>query len=173
MNLYIQIENGKPINHPSFEDNLLDAFGLIPENFIKFNRIQQPVDLLPSPFYKAELTYILSPDGTTCQDNWIAVEMSTEEKNAIIDMEQNNPPYPNAVFNITDLAWAPPEKPTDDQKYQFNYKTGIWTVLPEIPSGMKKCYYDFEKNEWQSTEELLASMANTSNVIISVANPNP
>jgi len=67
MNLYIQVENGKPINHPAFEDNLIQAFGSIPANWKPFKRIPQP-----SP--NAVCTYTLSLDGKTWQDTWTITE---------------------------------------------------------------------------------------------------
>ena len=48
MNLYIQLENGQPINHPIMEDNLVQAFPNIdlnnlPSNFARFERIPAPM----------------------------------------------------------------------------------------------------------------------------------
>lgn len=43
MNLYIEIENGQPKNHPALEENLLQAFGSVPDNWISFIRVEQPV----------------------------------------------------------------------------------------------------------------------------------
>ena len=43
MNLYIETENGAPKNHPAFEDNLLEAFGAIPEHWEPFVRVPRPV----------------------------------------------------------------------------------------------------------------------------------
>ena len=42
MNLYIETENGQPKNHPAFEDNLIQAFGDIPEHWVPFERIERP-----------------------------------------------------------------------------------------------------------------------------------
>jgi hypothetical protein len=44
VNLYIQLENGKPINHPIMEDNLKQAFpemdlNNLPETFARFERV--------------------------------------------------------------------------------------------------------------------------------------
>ena len=43
MKLYIQVENGQPINHPAFADNLTQAFGQIPNTWEPFYRIERPV----------------------------------------------------------------------------------------------------------------------------------
>ena len=42
MNLYIETNNGQTINHPAFEDNLIQAFGSIPEHFEPFVRVERP-----------------------------------------------------------------------------------------------------------------------------------
>ena len=45
MNLYIQIENGLPINHPAFEDNLIQAFGKVPDHWEEFVRVEKPLNI--------------------------------------------------------------------------------------------------------------------------------
>lgn len=42
MNLFIQVEDGQPINHPAFEDNLIQAFGAVPDHWEPFVRIERP-----------------------------------------------------------------------------------------------------------------------------------
>ena len=42
MNLYIETENGQPKNHPAFEENLIQAFGEVPFNWIPFTRVEKP-----------------------------------------------------------------------------------------------------------------------------------
>ncbi|NBU72775.1 MAG: hypothetical protein EBS53_15255 [Bacteroidetes bacterium] len=42
MNLYIEIIDGQTINHPAFEDNLLNAFGSIPAHWEPFVRVERP-----------------------------------------------------------------------------------------------------------------------------------
>lgn len=128
MALYIKIENGKPINHPAFDDNLIAAYGYIPSEWSPFNRIGCPDGLITSPFQKVECTYTLSSDGITWQDNWLAIEMSDEEKMNLISQTQSNPPFPNAVLNTTTLQWKPPSKPTDGNNYTFNFTDGIWEI---------------------------------------------
>ena len=82
MNLYIQIENGQPINHPAIEENLIHAFGSIPEGWNPFIRIQQEdANLTVGMYQKAIDSYGLSSDGITWQDVWTVVDMTEEEKN--------------------------------------------------------------------------------------------
>lgn len=43
MKLYIETENNQIKNHPAFENNLIQAFGEIPKNWVPFERVEQPV----------------------------------------------------------------------------------------------------------------------------------
>ena len=46
MNLYIETENGATKNHPAFEENLIQAFGSIPEHWEAFIRVEKPIPSL-------------------------------------------------------------------------------------------------------------------------------
>jgi hypothetical protein len=83
MNLYIQIENGQPVNHPAIEENLIQVHGSIPENYAPFNRIQlHDANLELGVYQNAAHSYSLSSDGVAWQDTWTAVDMTQEEKDA-------------------------------------------------------------------------------------------
>lgn len=43
MSLYIKVENGQAVDHPVYWDNLLQAFGNVPENYHPFIRTHQPI----------------------------------------------------------------------------------------------------------------------------------
>ena len=80
-NLYIQIENGLPVNHPAYETNLLEAFGEIPVNWESFQRVSQPAPTLffvlesPEPSYQ-------KIDGVW-KDVWAFRPMTDSEKEAM------------------------------------------------------------------------------------------
>jgi hypothetical protein len=87
MNLYIQIREGQPYQHPILEDNLVQAFpGIdlnnLPPNLARFVRIPQPgPDVLPvGNFEVAVCTYELLDDGKTYHDKWSVREMTSDEK---------------------------------------------------------------------------------------------
>ena len=42
MNLYIETDNGATKNHPALEDNLMQAFGSIPDHWEPFVRVARP-----------------------------------------------------------------------------------------------------------------------------------
>jgi len=43
MKLFIQIKSGQPVNHPAFEDNLIQAFGAVPDHWEQFIRVERPI----------------------------------------------------------------------------------------------------------------------------------
>jgi hypothetical protein len=80
MNLYIETQDGQPVNHPAFEDNLMQAFGGIPSHWEPFNRTERPV---PNVYE------VLESDAPTYQkvngvwtDVWALRNMTAEEKTA-------------------------------------------------------------------------------------------
>ena len=134
MALFLQIQNGQPVNHPVYDFNLIQAYGTIPQGWAMFNRVQQPEGLITSPFQTAQCTYSLSSDGVTWEDVWTAVTMSAEEQAALIAKTEANPPGPNVTLNTTTLQWIPnTSKPTDGQKYYWDWVTGAWVVIPSTP----------------------------------------
>jgi hypothetical protein len=86
MNLYIQVENNQPINHPAFEDNLIQVFGSIPSNWEPFIRVEQPVleeyEVLVSNEPKYEKI------DNIWMDVWYVRDMTSEEK--LIKMDDSN-----------------------------------------------------------------------------------
>jgi len=81
MELFIQIRNGQPFEHPIFGDNFRQAFPEVdvdnlPPEFAKFERIEQNVT--PATFEVAESTYT-RVDGIV-KDVWTIRPMTTEEE---------------------------------------------------------------------------------------------
>ena len=81
MNLYIETDsNANPINHPAFEDNLLQAFGAIPAHWEPFNRVERPTLSIYQVLDSQESTY-QKIDGVWT-DVWSLRDMTSEEKSA-------------------------------------------------------------------------------------------
>jgi hypothetical protein len=130
MALFIQIENGQPVNHPVYDFNLIQAYGQIPQSWAMFNRIEQPTDLITNVFQQAVNTYGLSFDGVTWEDKWAVVEMTDAEKTALIAERQANPPGPNVTLDTSTLEWKPNStKPDDGNKYYWDWSTGTWVIF--------------------------------------------
>ena len=84
MNLFIQIENDQPINHPAFENNLIEAFGNVPDDWAKFIRVKRPLPGLYEVLESDQPIY-QKIDGIWT-DVWLIRPM-TEEEIATIDIE--------------------------------------------------------------------------------------
>jgi hypothetical protein len=80
MNLYIETENGQVKNHPAFEDNLLQAFGAIPDHWEPFVRVERPTPSVYQVVEDKEPVYA-KVDGVWT-DVWSVREMTAEEKSA-------------------------------------------------------------------------------------------
>jgi hypothetical protein len=62
--------------------------------------------------------------------------MTDAEKSALIAERQANPPGPNVTLDTTTLQWTPnTPKPTDGQKYYWDWAKGEWVVVPAQPSA--------------------------------------
>jgi len=80
MNLYIETENGVTKNHPAFEDNLIQAFGVIPARWEPFTRVDRPTPNVYQTMDSDEPVYTKVNGVWT--DVWSVREMTTEEKTA-------------------------------------------------------------------------------------------
>jgi len=80
MTLYIQTQEGQPINHPALEDNLLQVFGAVPENWEPFVRVEKPIPTMYQVLEAEEPVYT-KVDGVWT-DVWPLRNMIAEEKTA-------------------------------------------------------------------------------------------
>lgn len=122
---YIQVENDQPVNHPMLEKNVLEFYGVIPENFKPFERVLFKDSSLSCELFQKPINIYVSDDGQTWRDQWAVVDMTEEEKQAKINDVQSRPPGPNVILNVDTLKWEPTtEKPKG--AYYWNNATGEW-----------------------------------------------
>jgi hypothetical protein len=154
MKLYIQIENGAPINHPAFEENLLGAFSEIPSNWEPFVRVEKPEVYLKKvasdePEYK-------KVDGVWT-DVWTLVNFSLEEKAAAESYRKARwENLPNAfnftawVFNEATGEFEPPiPRPTNTNvNYRWCGVDNNWKEAPTKPDDGKTYKFDFVAWQW-------------------------
>jgi hypothetical protein len=159
MNLYIETENGQAKNHPAFEDNLIAAFGAIPEHWEPFVRINKPIPSVYQVLDGDEPTYAKVNGVWT--DVWPLRDMTAEEKTAkqqeVIDAFNNReyasnwsawtfdeaackmqPPIsrPEYVEGL-DIRWCGadnnwkevPARPVDDYQYKFDFLAWQWVQV--------------------------------------------
>jgi hypothetical protein len=135
MKLYIEIENGLPINHPAFEDNLLQAFGEIPAHWEAFVRVERPILAVYQALNTQEPEYLLV-DGVWT-DVWSIRDMTTDE----IDSKQqkvkdswaslpNRENFTAWVFDEVTCSYIPPvSRPDDGKLYRWDGTVNNWVEV--------------------------------------------
>jgi hypothetical protein len=128
MNLYIEVENNLPKNHPAFENNLIEAFGNIPDNWVLFNRIDIPL-VGVYEIYEG-VTYELINGAYT--DVHHVRSMTTKEieakKSATVTAWENR--YPSWVFDESLCLFEPPVAyPQDGKIYRWDESVTNWTEV--------------------------------------------
>ena len=139
MNLYIQTENEQPINHPAFEDNLIQAFGSVPSNWEAFVRVEKPIPTIYQVLDNQEPIYQKINDVWT--DVWGLRNMTADEKaakqQAAKDLWKQRPNFANFsawTFDDATCTYIPPiPRPTDNKIYRWDGATNAWVeFVPPI-----------------------------------------
>ena len=161
MNLYIQIKDGVPVNHPVFMDNLIQAFGKIPNDWEQFIRMQQPnigaYQVLENeqPTYEKQFGYWM--------DIWAVRDMTPEEKfakqQAVRDTFNSREQAENWSAWTLDEATCKMVPPTPRPEIdQAKIDAGILTVWCGAENGWKDTpprpegLYKFDFFAWQWVE---------------------
>jgi len=153
MNLYIETENGWVKNHPAFEDNLLEVFGVIPEHWEPFVRVESPkLDayqelVSPDPAY-------LKINGVWT-DVWSIRDMTAEEKAAkqqeAKDIWASLPDRDNFtawVFDEATCFYQPPVPRPIGREVFWQGTTNSWVDVPKYPIDGKIYKLDFASATW-------------------------
>jgi hypothetical protein len=155
MNLYIEIENGLPKNHPAYEENLLQAFPAIPLTWEKFVRVERPI--FTNVGYKVVIddnpTYE-KVDGVWT-DVWALRDMTAEEKVAKQQKVKNiwaalpqRDNFSAWIFNEETIKYEPPiPRPTDREVIWSGANNG-WVDRPIKPDDGKEYTIDFYTSTW-------------------------
>jgi len=158
MKLYIQIENGQTVNHPAFEDNLMQAFGEIPAHWEEFMRVERPIATVYQILESDEPTY--EKVNGVWTDVWALRDMTDAEKaakqQAVRDAFSTReyasnwsawtldettctmvPPIPRpAPVAGVDVRWCGadnnwkvvPAQPVDGGQYKFDFLAWNWVA---------------------------------------------
>ena len=127
MKLYIEIENGQPKNHPAFEENLLQAFGKIPDRWVPFERIERPQLGVYDVFDQEEPVYQVV-DGIY-KDVWLVRPMTVEEKTTKQQKVKDgwDDYYPSWIFNEDKCGFeSPVAYPQNGKRYFWNESVINW-----------------------------------------------
>jgi len=157
MNLYIQIKDGQPFQHPAFEDNLIQAFGEIPFDWEPFERLIRPI-LNPYQFIDEDQTTYVKVNNIWT-DSIIINELSNAEKierqNLIKSHWLNNPNFASWIFNEDTCDFEPPvPRPTeltpDGQMYRWQGSSNNWVLASKIPpDNINKYKWNFITWTWE------------------------
>jgi hypothetical protein len=153
MNLCIQIENDQPVNHPAFEDNLIAAFGGVPDHWKPFVRVERPT-LGVYEVLESEQPAYQKVDGVWT-DVWSVRPMTDEERAAKQQAVRDAwALLPNA-FNFTawvldeaTLRMVPPiPRPVEEGKiFRWSGADNNWKEAPAKPEG--QYIFDFVQWTW-------------------------
>ena len=139
MELYIQIRNGQPFEHPILGDNFRQAFPNIdvnnlPPEFAKFERVEHPVLGVYQAMVQDEPTYALI--GSVYKDVWHVRELTAEEIAAKQQTAKD--------------AWA--ALPNKDNFTAWAFDAATLTYVPPIPRPEGKVAWDGASNTWRERQ---------------------
>ena len=163
MNTYIEIKNGQPKNHPAFEDNLILAFGSVPECWEPVVVVEAPVLSEYQVFSDPQIVYE-KVNGVWV--NIFQVRDMTDDEKAVVNQakislykrtREESPQKENFtawVFNEETIKYEPPiPRPEPDQtKLDLGIKTfwcgaeNNWKDAPPRPEG--QYFFDFFAWQW-------------------------
>lgn len=156
MNLYIETENGQIKNHPAFADNLLQAFGRIPDHWEPFVRVERPTPGVYEVLDSQEPTYE-KVDGTWT-DVWAVRAMTAAEKAAkqqsVKDAwaaREQAANWSAWTFNEATCEYDPPIPRPDPVPGKIVFWCGAdnaWKDAPAYPQDGKAYKFDFFAWSW-------------------------
>ena len=152
MNLYIETENGVIKNHPALEENLIDAFGLVPAHWVPFIRVERPTPSVYQAMDSIEPVY--AQVAGVWADVWSLRDMTVAEKSAkqqaTKDVWAARPQAYNFttwIFDEATCAYQPPiPRPASAEGKDFRWR-GVdnnWREFPARPEGG----YKFDSVAW-------------------------
>ena len=154
MNLYIKTENGETKKHPAFEDNLIAAFGVVPENWEPFVRVERPV-LTVYQVLESDIPVYAKVDGVWT-DVWTVRDMTAEEKTAkqqtiitLFNSQEQAENWSAWTFDEATCDMVPPvprPAPVEGMSVMWCGADGNWKEAPARPEGKYK--FDFFAWAW-------------------------
>jgi len=156
MNLYIETENGVTKNHPAFEDNLIQAFGQVPEHWEPFVRVERPIPAIYQILDSNEATY--QKVNGVWTDVWVLRDMTAEEKSAkqqvvkdewaARDQAEN---WSAWTFDEATCTFVPPiprPAPVEGKTIFWSGAENNWKEAPPYPQDGKQYRFDFLAWTW-------------------------
>jgi len=153
-NLYIETENGATKNHPAFEDNLIQAFGVVPTHWEPFTRVERPTPAVYQILEFDEPVYA-KVDGVWT-DVWSLREMTAEEKTAkqqavitVFNQQEYASNWSAWTLDEATCTMVPPiprPEPVEGKIVFWSGADANWKEAPARPEGDYK--FDFIAWAW-------------------------
>lgn len=157
MELYIQIRNGQPFEHPILGDNFRQAFpdidvNNLPPEFAKFERVERPILGLYQVMIQDEPTYEFV-DGIW-KDVWHVRDMTAEEIAAKQQVAKdawsalpNRDNFTAWTFDESTLRYVPPT-PRPEGDVAWDGTTNTWKERASYPTDGKPYKWDIPSWSW-------------------------
>lgn len=155
--LYIQVVDGQCVNHPAYEDNLVEVYGMVPANWEPFVRVESP--------HVSEIYKIVDPDPIyvktdgVWRDTWNVRDATDEEKLAIQQQYKDQwnllpwrENYTAWQFNEETCQYEPPI-PRPEGSYYWSGSSNSWKLRPPKPDDG---YYILNKitGQWVTPDQV-------------------
>jgi hypothetical protein len=162
--LYIEVKNGVPTNHPALKENLIAAFKALPEGWEPFVRVERPVLAFDEMLESASPAY-QQVDGVWT-DVWAVQTLTINEieakkeavKQAVLDSWMLRPD----AFNFTTWVYdeetrrmvAPISFPAEEGKtFLWSGANNNWKEAPAQPEAGGPYRFDFVQWTWLSLND--------------------
>lgn len=136
MNLYIETNNGTTVNHPAFENNLIQAFGAVPDHWEPFVRVERPIPTVYQVLDSQESTY--EKVNGVWTDVWALRSMTAEEIAAKQQSVKDNwaatpgiENYSTWVFDEATCSFVPPVPYPETGVYRWSGADNNWIEIPQ------------------------------------------
>ena len=149
MALFIQIQDGQPVNHPAYDINLIQAYGLIPQGWQLFERTDCPVPTIYQVLDSETPTYQFVNGVWT--DVWALRDMTNEEKaakqQAVKDAwaaREQSSNWSAWTFDEATCTYNPPiprPEPNEGNRTFWCGAENRWKEVPDRPEGEYKFDY--------------------------------
>ena len=157
MRLFIQIENGQTVNHPALEENLIQAFGAVPDHWELFIRVQKPNPGIYEILESDEPSY-QKVDGVWT-DVWPLRPMTDAEIAAKQQMVKDQwasrrqaENWSSWLFDEPTCSYVPPIPRPDPVLGKTVFWCGAdsnWKEAPPYPENGKQYQFDFFAWQWE------------------------
>lgn len=138
MELYIQIKDGQPFEHPMLAENVRQVFPHVDLNnpapdFARFVRVDSPrigeYEIYEGCTYEQVNGFYVDVHHVRPMTDTERAEVDARKLEAL----KANPPGPNWVWSEEKQKWDSPPRPTSGGPWRFDPQALNWVLAPEPP----------------------------------------